>query len=72
MSMSEEMIMGGSSSECLIKGAVKMREGMGYVEEMIIDSHFVNRGRFGRLAEAVAQFPKLFGVGLAEDTSIFS
>jgi cyanophycinase len=70
MSMSAEMIMGGSSSECMIKGAVKMREGMGYVDEMIIDSHFVNRGRFGRLAEAVAQFPKLFGVGLAEDTGL--
>jgi cyanophycinase len=70
MSMSHEMIMGGSSIECLTKGAVKMREGMGYVKNMIIDSHFVNRGRFGRLAEAVAKFPNLIGVGLAEDTGL--
>ena len=70
MSMSNEMIMGGSSIECLTKGAVKMREGMGYIEDMIIDSHFINRGRFGRLAEAVAKFPNLIGVGLGEDTGL--
>jgi cyanophycinase len=70
MSMSKEMIMGGSSIECLTKGAVKMREGMGYIEDMIIDSHFINRGRFGRLAEAVAKFPNLIGVGLGEDTGL--
>ena len=70
MSMSEEMIMGGSSIECLTKGSVKMRNGMGYIPSMIIDSHFVNRGRFGRLAEAVARFPQLIGVGLAEDTGL--
>ena len=70
MSMSSEMIMGGSSVDCLLKGAVKMREGMGYIDNMIIDSHFIKRGRFGRLAEAVAKFPKLIGVGLGEDTGL--
>ena len=70
MSMSKEMIMGGSSIECLVKGSVKMREGMNYIPDMIIDSHFVNRGRFGRLAEAVARYPKLIGIGLAEDTGL--
>ena len=70
MSMSKEMIMGGSSIECLVKGSVKMREGMNYIPYMIIDSHFVNRGRFGRLAEAVARFPELIGIGLAEDTGL--
>ena len=70
MSMSKEMIMGGSSIECLVKGSVKMREGMNYIPDMIIDSHFVNRGRFGRLAEAVARFPELIGIGLAEDTGL--
>ena len=56
--------------ECLVKGSVKMREGMNYIPDMIIDSHFVNRGRFGRLAEAVARFPELIGIGLAEDTGL--
>jgi cyanophycinase len=70
MCMSSEMIAGGSSTESLFKGAVRMRDGMGFVPELIIDSHFIQRGRFGRLAEAVAKFPNLIGVGLAEDTGI--
>ncbi|MAZ72939.1 MAG: cyanophycinase [Flavobacteriaceae bacterium] len=70
MCMSEEMISGGSSQESFIKGAVKMKEGMAFIPELIIDSHFIRRGRFGRMAEAVARYPKLIGVGLAEDTGV--
>ena len=70
MAMVNEMIMGGSSEECLLKGAVKMREGMNFINQLIIDTHFIKRGRFGRLAEAVAAFPGLIGVGLAEDTGM--
>jgi cyanophycinase len=43
---------------------------MGFIPDLIIDSHFIRRGRFGRLAEAVAAFPNLLGVGLAEDTGM--
>ncbi|WP_115121968.1 cyanophycinase [Marinirhabdus gelatinilytica] len=70
MCMSEEMIAGGSSQESFIKGAVKMKEGMAFIPELIIDSHFIRRGRFGRMAEAVAKYPDLIGVGLAEDTGL--
>ena len=70
MCMSKEMIAGGSVSEALFKGNVKMNTGMGFLPEAIIDSHFIQRGRFGRLAEAVAQFPSLLGIGLAEDTGL--
>ena len=70
MCMSEEMITGGSSQEAFVKGAVKMDKGMGFLPDLVIDSHFIRRGRFGRLAEAVAKFPKLIGVGLAEDTGL--
>jgi len=70
MAMSSEMVYGGSSSEALQKGAVRMREGMNFIPSLIIDTHFIQRGRFGRLAEAVAKFPKLLGVGLAEDTGL--
>ena len=70
MAMSSEMISGGSSSEALFKGSVKLRDGMNFIPGLIIDSHFIQRGRFGRLAEAVAKFPDLLGVGLAEDTAI--
>lgn len=70
MCMSREMIAGGSITESLFKGSVRMRDGMGFIPELIIDSHFIQRGRFGRLAEAVAKFPKLLGIGLAEDTGV--
>lgn len=70
MCMSQEMITGGSSQESFIKGAVGMGEGMSFIPELIIDSHFIRRGRFGRLAEAVARYPKFIGIGLAEDTGL--
>ena len=70
MMMSEEMITGGSASESLFKGAVSMAGGMGFIPDLIIDSHFIQRGRFGRLAEAVARYPHLLGVGLSEDTGL--
>jgi cyanophycinase len=68
--MSAEMIAGGSSTDSLFKGAVKMRDGMGFIKDLIIDTHFIKRGRFGRLAEAVAIHSNLLGLGLAEDTGI--
>lgn len=70
MCMSKEMIAGGNITESLIKGNVKYGKGMGFVPELIIDSHFIKRGRFGRLTQAVAKYPTLLGVGLSEDTGI--
>lgn len=70
MCMSKEMISGGSSTEALFKGGVHLRNGMGFLNEVIIDTHFIQRGRFGRLSEAVAVFPTLLGIGLAEDTGL--
>lgn len=70
MAMSYEMICGGSSVESLLAGSVRLGKGLGFMPQLIIDSHFITRGRFGRLAEAVAHFPHLIGIGLAEDTGI--
>lgn len=70
MAMSEHMIAGGSSQESMNKGAVEMRMGLGLVKGLIIDTHFIKRGRFGRIAEAMAIHPNLLGLGLAEDTGI--
>ncbi|BAO75169.1 cyanophycinase [Winogradskyella sp. PG-2] len=70
MAMANEMIAGGSASESFIKGAVKMYKGLSLIPELIIDTHFIKRGRFGRISEAIAQFPKLIGLGLAEDTGL--
>lgn len=70
MCMSSEMISGGSSKESFIKSSTKMRKGMNLIPEIIIDTHFIQRGRFGRLSEAVARFPSRIGIGLAEDTGM--
>lgn len=70
MAMANEMIAGGSSKEALLKGAVLMSKGLSLLPGLIIDTHFIKRGRFGRLAEAVAIHPQLIGIGLAEDTGI--
>lgn len=70
MAMANEMIAGGSATEAFNKGAVSMYKGLGLIPELIIDTHFVKRGRFGRQSEAVAKFPNLIGVGLAEDTGM--
>lgn len=70
MAMATEMIAGGSVTESLFKGAVLMNKGLSLLPQFIIDTHFVKRGRFGRMAEAVAIFPNLMGIGLAEDTGL--
>ena len=70
MCMSEEMITGGNSSESFRKGVVGLGKGMSFTPNLVIDSHFIKRGRFGRLTESVAHFPHLIGIGLAEDTGL--
>jgi cyanophycinase len=70
MCMSSQMITGGNTTESFRKGVVGMGEGMGFTPNLIIDSHFIQRGRFGRLTEAVAKYPHLIGIGLAEDTGL--
>lgn len=70
MAMATEMIAGGSATEAFVKGAVSMYKGLGLIPELIIDTHFIKRGRFGRQSEAIAKFPDLLGIGLAEDTGM--
>jgi cyanophycinase len=70
MAMSNTMIYQGSSTESLLKGEVKITTGLGFLHNVIIDSHFVKRGRFGRLAQAVAGNPGCIGIGLGEDTGV--
>ncbi len=70
MAMANEMIAGGSATEAFIKGAVTMYKGLSLIPELIIDTHFIQRGRFGRVSEAIAKFPTKLGIGLAEDTGM--
>ncbi|WP_396193401.1 cyanophycinase [Flavobacterium sp.] len=67
---SSSMIYQGSSSEALLKGEVKITSGLGLIDGVIIDTHFVQRGRIGRLFQAVVGNPKVLGIGLGEDTGL--
>jgi cyanophycinase len=70
MAMSNTMIYQGSSAGALIKGEVKITTGLAFIKDVIIDSHFDKRGRFGRLAQAVSSNPSCIGIGLGEDTGV--
>lgn len=67
---SNSMIYQGSSSEALLKGEVKITSGLGLIDGVVIDTHFVQRGRIGRLFQAVVGNPKVLGIGLGEDTGL--
>jgi cyanophycinase len=67
---SNTMIYQGSSSEALLKGEVKITSGLGLIDGVIIDTHFVQRGRIGRLFQAVVGNPRVLGIGLGEDTGL--
>lgn len=70
MAMSNTMIYEGNATRAHLKGEVKITTGLGFIDDVIIDSHFEKRGRFGRLAQAVASNPSAIGIGLGEDTGL--
>jgi cyanophycinase len=67
---SNAMIYQGSSQEALLKGEIKITSGLGLINDVIIDTHFVQRGRTGRLFQVVVTNPKILGIGLGEDTGL--
>ncbi|HYF29747.1 MAG TPA: cyanophycinase [Chitinophagaceae bacterium] len=70
MAMSNTMIYEGNASRAHLKGEVKLTTGLGFMDNVIIDSHFEKRGRFVRLAQAVSANPSCIGIGLGEDTGM--
>ncbi len=70
MAMSNTMIYEGSASTAHLKGEVKLTTGLAFMKDVIFDSHFEKRGRFGRLAQAVVSNPSAVGIGLGEDTGM--
>jgi len=69
--MSETMLVDGGDEEShVIGGSARMAPGLGLIDGVIIDQHFIERGRMGRLIGAVAQNPKNLGVGIDEQTAI--
>ena len=70
MAMSKIMISEGGIHEAILKDDLKITAGLGVFDTCIIDTHFIKRGRFGRLAHAITMNPEALGVGLGEDTAL--
>ncbi len=70
MAMSNTMIYEGNAANAHLKGAVKVTTGLAFMRDVIFDSHFDKRGRFGRLAQAISANPSCIGIGLGEDTGL--
>jgi cyanophycinase len=70
MAMSNTMIYEGNAARAHLKGEVKITTGLGFMDDVIFDSHFEKRGRFGRLVQAIASNPQCLGIGLGEDTGM--
>lgn len=68
--MSEVMVVEGNDDDAPRKCTMKMAPGMGLLKGVIIDQHFNQRGRIGRLLGAVAQNPEILGIGIDEDTAL--
>lgn len=67
---STTMIYGGAADDSLRKGIVKLAAGFGLIDGVIIDTHFLERGRFSRLMEVGATNPEYLGVGIGEDAAV--
>jgi len=67
---SDTMIVGGPGATAPRAGGARLATGMGLLPATVIDSHFAERGRLGRLLAAVAQRPQSLGIGIDEDSAI--
>lgn len=64
------MIVAGYGARALTKGGMHTADGLHLLHQLIIDQHFTERGRFGRLAHAVLQHPAALGLGLGQETGV--
>lgn len=68
--MPDIMIIEGDSETHPRVDVVAMGPGMGFLPGMVVDQHFSQRGRLGRLLSALAQQPAVLGFGIDEDTAV--
>jgi len=69
--LSEHMIAAGDEGSAMVAGSVRLAPGLGLTNRFIIDQHFRQRDRLGRLLTALAYNPFAVGIGLDEDTAAF-
>ena len=68
--MSEFMISMGDEGITPVQRASQVSAGIGLIKGVIVDQHFAQRSRYGRLLSVVAASPSLLGIGIDEDTAI--
>jgi cyanophycinase len=70
MAFSTPMIFAGNKEQQQLVGEVRMTTGLEFLKDVCIDTHFVNRSRFVRMAQVIATNPTSIGIGIEEDTAI--
>jgi len=70
MTLSTPMIYAGNNEVQEIGGEIKITTGMEFLKDVCIDTHFVDRGRFIRMAQVIVTNPSCIGIGIGEDTAI--
>jgi len=70
MALSTPMIYAGSKDAEQISGEIKITTGLEFLKDVCIDTHFVHRGRFVRMAQVIVSNPTSIGIGIEEDTAI--
>ncbi|WP_295212170.1 cyanophycinase [uncultured Chryseobacterium sp.] len=70
MCMPKIMILEALNGEAMLEHDIELDTGLGFIENCIVDTHFIHRARFGRLAHAVILHQECWGIGLSEDTAL--
>ncbi len=70
MALSTPMIYAGNKEKQQITGAIKITTGLEFLKDVCIDTHFIDRARFIRMAQVIATNPTSVGIGIEEDTAI--
>ena len=70
MAIPEIIIIGGLIGAALYKGEIKIGKGLNLIKDVIVDTHFIKRGRFARLAHAVTLNKLCLGIGLEENSAL--
>jgi len=70
MCIPEIIIMEAENGEAMLEHDIELNSGLGFIDNCIIDTHFIHRARFGRLAHAVILNRHCWGIGLGEDTAL--
>jgi len=68
--MTNTMVVEGDSDEAPKLNTIKLAPGLGLLEDVVVDQHFAQRGRIGRLLSAIAHNPYIMGMGIDEDTAV--